>query len=74
MRHNYKSSDTSSGVLSVHPFVVCHPFVVILLGGDLTVAGNGVLEDWDVSPIYAQMDQIYSAYTACDEFLDACGV
>jgi hypothetical protein len=50
------------------------PLPPILLGGDLTVAGNGVLEDWSVSPIYAQMDQMYSAYTACDEFLDACGV
>lgn len=50
------------------------PLPPILLGGDLTVVGNGVLEDWSVSPIYAYMEQMYSAYTACDEFLDACGV
>jgi hypothetical protein len=50
------------------------PLPPIFLGGDLTIVGDGAVEDWSVSPIYAQMDRMYSAYSECDEFLDACGV
>jgi hypothetical protein len=50
------------------------PLPPIVLGQDLTLAWNGLIEEWTSSEIYSQMDAMDHTYSQFDEFLNACGV
>jgi hypothetical protein len=50
------------------------PLPPILLGQDLTLAWNALIEEWTSSEIYSQLDAMDRTYSQFDDFLNACGV
>jgi hypothetical protein len=50
------------------------PVPPIVLGQDFSIAADGEILDWDVSPIGQRIKTILSAYDQCTEFADACSI